>query len=423
MCQVSGLEKHMCAEYARLKSTLPFSEISNTVNSAYTGQYQTKVQQTNRKTGKYGAIEEFLHQHYQVRFNVITNKPEILKKGYFQPLTDLIFNDIIRSASENHVPITEASLKVVLYSGFATRYNPYEEYFQNLPEWDGYDHIQDLVDKVPFRHPLRAYLYLTRWLTALVASALNDKVINQHMLVLVGAQGIGKTTFFNSLLPSILKPYIFHGVIRPEDKDTIALLADKLLVVVDELDTMRHYQLHQMKEVLTKPQVTLRRPYARTSENLTRRASFAASVNSTDFLVDPTGNRRFLCLFVDGVIAHELKVDIDQLFSQAYASFKDGEPYWFNQEEIADIEQANQDFIEPSAEDELLLQTFRPPHEDDDYKKLSATEIAIEIARKHEFPIGKLSPQTVGKMLVKNGFPSILVGGAKKYKVVQVRVK
>lgn len=419
-CEAIGVEEYACSEYARLRSTLSFSEIMSAVRSAYSGQYRSSVPKPTRKSGKYAALEEFLGQQYKVRFNVITNKPEIFKEGHFQSLTDVIFNDILRSASENHIPITEASLKVVLYSGFATRYNPYEEYLHNLPEWDGYDYIQELVDKVPFRHPSRAYFYLTRWLTGLVASALNDEVVNQHMLVLVGAQGIGKTTFFNSLLPSELKPYIFHGIIRPEDKDTIALLSDQLLIVVDELDTMRHYQLHQMKEVLTKPQITLRRPYARTSENLPRRASFAASVNNTDFLVDPTGNRRYLCLFVDEVIPYELNIDIDQLFSQAYTFFKDGEPYWFNNDEITDIEEANRAFIEPSAEEELLLETFRPPHEDEEYEKLSATEIAIKIAQKYNLTTGKLRSETMGKMLVRNGFPSIMVKGAKKYKVAEV---
>ena len=251
----------------------------------------------------------------------------------------------------------------------------------------------------------------------LVACISDEQKVNQHMLVLVGAQGIGKTTFFNSVVPEELKKYVFHGVIRPDDKDTIALLADKMLIVVDELDTMRPNQLHMMKEIITKPQITIRRPYARTSDNLPRRATFAASVNNADFLVDPTGNRRYLCLYVDGDIPHWLNIDLDQLFSQVQELYLAGESYWFTKDEIAAIEEANQDFIQPSAEEELLLQTFRPPHEDDTYEKLNATQVSVEVCNKFEYPVGRFSPVAMGKMLSKNGFPAVKVNGRKKYKV------
>ncbi|MFQ9021967.1 MAG: VapE domain-containing protein [Parabacteroides merdae] len=99
-------------------------------------------------------------------------------------------------------------LRTLLLSNFAPRYHPLEEFLEKAGPWDGVtDHIGNLAAMV---HPAdgdtdRFDLCFRRWFVGMVTAALDPKVVNHVILVLIGRQGCFKTSFFQNLLPPVLQ--------------------------------------------------------------------------------------------------------------------------------------------------------------------------------------------------------------------------
>ncbi|MDZ7847420.1 MAG: VapE family protein [Owenweeksia sp.] len=82
-----------------------------------------------------------------------------------------------------------------------------------------------------------------------------------------------------------------------------------------------------------------------------RRATLVASTNNPSFLVD-THNRRYLA-FTTKEIDYLTKVDMDQVYAQAYQLLREGEPYWLNAAEQSELNRMNARYRMPTIEEEL----------------------------------------------------------------------
>ena len=65
-----------------------------------------------------------------------------------------------------------------------------------MPEWDGYDHIADLLRMVHCSDctPEKFDFYVRRWLVTMVAATIDDEVVNHQIFVLLGSQGTYMTS-------------------------------------------------------------------------------------------------------------------------------------------------------------------------------------------------------------------------------------
>lgn len=122
----------------------------------------------------------------------------------------------------------------------------------------------------------------------------------EHILVFVGNQGIQKTKFIKSLLPNELKQYILTGhELDIKDKDNIKIAISHWITELGELDsTFKKSDISSLKAFLSKEDDQIRMPYAASESKFIRRTSFVGTVNDIQFLVDKTGNRRYLPLHV-----------------------------------------------------------------------------------------------------------------------------
>ena len=133
--------------------------------------------------------------------------------------------------------------------------------------------------------------------------------------------------------------------------------------------------------------------------DITRRASFAGSVNTAQFLNDTTGSRRFLCFEVEHIeYAHN--IDINLAYAQAKQLVNEGFRYWFNEEEIKEINANNEQYQIRSPEEELLLTWFELADRDTANGFLNTTQIATKLAEKAKFNI----TMKLGKALKKHGY-------------------
>ncbi len=208
--------------------------------------------------------------------------------------------------------------------------------------------------------------YFKKWFVAMVASWMRDDIVNHQVLVLIGKQGIYKTTWLEHLIPPHLRAYACKLANSTDlNKDERLRIAEFGLISLDEIDSMNNRELNQLKSVITATDVNERAAYAYTKERRVRLASFCASGNRRDFLTDITGNRRWLPFEVESIqnpffttLPYEL------MYAQAWALAQDSTfSYWFDLDEIEVLEEHNQHFRDESNEEQLLPILFDVPAE------------------------------------------------------------
>ena len=205
-----------------------------------------------------------------------------------------------------------------------------------------------------------------KWFVAMVASWMKDEVVNHQVLVLIGKQGIYKTTWLEHLIPPHLRAYACKLANSSDlNKDERLRIAEFGLISLDEIDSMNSRELNQLKSIITATDVNERAAYAYTKERRVRLASFCASGNRRDFLTDITGNRRWLPFEVESIQSPFTTIlPYERMYAQAWALAQDPFfSYWFDLDEIEVLEQHNQHFRDESNEEQLLAILFDIPAE------------------------------------------------------------
>jgi predicted P-loop ATPase len=146
-----------------------------------------------------------------------------------------------------------------------------------------------------------------------------------HMIVLEGVQGIGKS----SALRLIGGEWFCEQHEAVTGKDFFVVLQGKLLIEISELDAFRHAALTKVKQVITCTSDRFRNPFGRHAEDHARQCIFAGTTNKDDWNQDETGARRFWPIACEGEIDIEaIRIHRDQFFAEAVFRFKAGEPWW-----------------------------------------------------------------------------------------------
>ena len=284
----------------------------------------------------------------------------------WQPVSDRIVNSLWTEMSKEK-PTRAQDLYRVIESDFVPDFHPFRHYLDRLPPWNGENHILALSLSVQVKGGVDEQMlfadYLTRWLVGMVAGWVDDTVVNNVILVLIGEQGSYKTTWFNYLLPPELSQYFYTKTnANRMGRDDLLTLAQYGLVCCEELDTMRPSELTQLKAAVTMPSIDERAAYAHFHEHRKHIASFCGTGNNAQFLSDPTGNRRWLPFEVDSILSpRENPFDYEGIYSQAYALYQQGFQFWFGQADIQRLAAHNRQFETPQIEQELVDVFFRRP--------------------------------------------------------------
>ena len=266
-------------------------------------------------------------------------------------------------AADTGKRVLKQDVRDVLNSDFSRLSHPVREYVEALPAWDSRDRVKELCSHVSAQEPQYFEWTLHKWLVAAVATWMSDLSSNHEIFVLIGAQGIYKTTFFRHLLPPQLRMYFWENAHNSfSSKDDHLALAENCLVEIEEIDLQSPRDISELKALATSEKVKERRPYARFREEKQRLASFCGSGNQERFLSDETGNRRWLCHKVDHIDdPRTWGLDYDQLYAQLRDELRQGFRYWFDPDEQRRVERQNEAFRIESDEEQLIRSRLRRP--------------------------------------------------------------
>ena len=401
------------------------------------------------------AIELFLMENYRFRRNILNGKVEfaILPKADnkaegntvdnlgslssasdeaeldYRPLTQAALNSIvIRAKRENILEKGSPKTEITEYvqSEEVPVHNPVQAFLNDLPKWDGQNHIAKVFGRIP-GITSEQLNYLTIWLRSAVAHWLQLDMLhgNECVPTLIGAQGCGKTTFVRRLLPVNLREYYLDHLNLANKFDKEMVLTNNLFVNLDELDAIRPSQQSSLKQTLSVSKVNGRPIFGKVQEDRPRFASFVATTNNRHPLKDATGSRRYICILIpEGqMIDNTGDIDYDQLYAQVvYELRQQHAPYWFNNDEVARIQQLNQDFMEKKDIGEMFEACFRRPNEGEAAKTMNCGQLIGMM--QNDFPtlentIG--NKVRLGKIISALGFEHKERSHVAYYKVVPLR--
>lgn len=434
-----------------VKSCYSLTMEFNTVPLPRSVRKKEKENDSSHKKATVEEMEEFINSYMKFRMNMLTHQIEtqLIADAYtdrpeasachWQRLTDHIENSLWCAMQHHGMAVNLNELHTLLGSDFVKEYHPLKEYLDGLPPWDGEtDYIDRLAAMVHVKEsphsplqqdksrerndlsetPVRFADILKRWMVSMIAAALNETVVNQVILTLIGRQGSYKTSFMQHILPPVLSEYYTTKSNSSRmTKDDLFTMTENLVINLEEIDTMPPSELNQLKAMVTQRYVDERRAYGRNKVHLPHVASFVATGNNLQFLTDDTGNRRWLPFEVEDIDSPwEADIPYEGIYSQTYALYQDVNfRYWFTDKEIQQLRGHVQQFEVPRPEYELILTYYRKPVGLERGVYTTSSQI---IGRFGNTSL-RLSLQKVGRAMRELGFRQVKASNANYWVVVE----
>lgn len=307
-----------------------------------------------RTIGPDDIIEAIENRGYVLRKNEATGYIEINGKRAEGDDDSVLRNDLARDGIKaSKLAIDDAVREMARQN----KYHPVKDYLNGL-EWDGGSHItmlstyfkddgMTITDSDGNVHGLFGFM-LRKWMIGAVAKALDgDKGKTNMMLVLQSfKQQIGKSTFVAWLCSGIGEQYHIEAAVNVEDKDTLVYLLEYWIWEVGELDsTTSKADVGALKRIITQQKVTVRPAYEARAVHKPALASMVGTVNTNEFLRDPSGNARYLTVPLTSInFDYSTEIDVNQLWAEAVVAYKAGEKWALTADERRQQEEINKDF-------------------------------------------------------------------------------
>lgn len=235
---------------------------------------------------------------YDLKYNEITGRIDITGETYYGRAMSV--DDV---AVDMHSLIggkyTGASLQTITaYAARLARRNKYNPVLDRLSslEWDGNDRWEDLFSLLGLNpSDTLSRALVQKWFLQSVALLYNDQAAPfgaDGVLVLNGEQGTGKTSFFR--LFALEDAWFAEGAcVKDYDKDTTRRIVTKWISELGEVESTLKSDISSLKAFVTASVDEYRLPYAKGDTISPRHTSLCATCNSSQYLIDPTGNRRW----------------------------------------------------------------------------------------------------------------------------------
>ena len=370
-------------------------------------------------------IKEWLNDNYIVRVNLLDRTKVSLSPTpecsfhYEYAVTE---NDILLHAFADEIKVTDKQLRMLLSSpNHMESFNPICDYLESLRgKYKGPSQIDLLCTSLRLvqddkASKERACRLLRKWLVATAACALGIHQ-NDVALGLVGEKaGIGKTTFFELLVPPCLKEYY---QVAQKDERLFSMpnsFTQRFLLNFDEFAAISKRNDEDFKLYMSASVIEIKRPGSRYAEKVPRVASCCFTSNKNQrmggFISKPDNGllRRLAVIEVDAIDDYRKRLDVDQLWAEAIMMIDGGfDPVW-SQKEYQEFVEENRQYVEESNALRLLRLYYKLPGAERKGTFMTARKIVEELKdkRKLSSQAQQVNEVTVGQALVTMGFKSV----------------
>ena len=224
-------------------------------------------------------------------------------KHGFLPLSDKLVRDAVHyMAKEHQIDSARAWLDQQKWDGVARVTTFLEAYLG--------------VKSSKYSRAVSDYIW-----TALAGRVISPGLKVDMVPILQGPQGIMKSSAIEAMAPSVNEfvEISFHE----SDADLARKMRGKLVGEIPELKGLRSREVEHIKAFITRRQEEWVPKYQEHKTKYPRRTVFFGTTNDSEFLMDTTGNRRWLPFRVSSDIDMEsLERDCDQLWAEGAEIFK-----------------------------------------------------------------------------------------------------
>jgi predicted P-loop ATPase len=284
--------------------------------------------------------------------------------------------------------------------------------------WDGVPRLDTVAERILSAEPSPINCTMVRaWFVSAVARAMDPGCKCDTSLVLVGAQGARKSTFFSVLAGE----WFSDTTVDIENKDAMLQINGAWIYELGEIEHVTgRAHAGRIKAFISSAKDTFRAPFHRTLSAFPRSNVIVGSTNEEQFLNDPTGSRRFHCVRIGGAIDIEvLKAERDQLWAEAVAAYQAREAWWLTPEAEAALREASERFRvsdpwEGAVGKWLAAQAALPVSEQ---KPITSERILAEAIGKRVEDYDQRASNRVAAILQQRGFknkPEWVDGGTKR---------
>ncbi len=221
------------------------------------------------------------------------------------------------------------------------------------------------------REKLEQYLRAagSKWLVSAIARIMQPGCKADHVLILEGLQGKGKSTTFDILAGNWFCDTLFNI----GDKDALQMLGGKWIVELAELDGFNKSESSKSKGFFSTRIDTYRPPYGRRTMDFPRQCIFGGTTNEHEYLRDDV-NRRYWPVDCKYIEFEQLKLDRDQIWAEALQMYNDGVKWWplADEVELFTIEQNKRQINDPWF-DEIEIWLGQPEKQDTPMGKYEIT--------------------------------------------------
>ncbi|USL89240.1 nucleoside triphosphate hyrolase [Bacillus phage vB_BceS_LY1] len=276
-------------------------------------------------------------------------------------------------------------------------YHPIKEYIEQV-EWDGVPRAETIfIDMVGAEDSNYVRQVTRKTLIAAVKRLYEPGSKFDYMPVLVGGQGIGKSTILEKLA---VRPEWFNGSLDDFDgKKAGEHLQAGWIFELGELAAMGKSGIEDVKRFLTLTSDKYRAAYAETVQEYPRKNVFFGTTNRMDFLFDKTGNRRFMPIKVNKMPEGKAHWDtipmnnkgdagfdyIHQLWAEVYTWYMAGEGVFLDSKTTKEAEEMQKAHTSVDDFEEQLIEWLDTPEEADDFEigeSITRTEVTAQMIYK-----------------------------------------
>ena len=373
-CAKARLGEEGCVK--RTQGRFRFRDVSDDLirkifRNAYKQPYEGRaLSQMNEKERIMRSIENFLNRRYQLRFNVVKQVTEFRKNDLlfkpWEPLTDRELKSIAVEEMKEGGESWMRDIQTYIESAHITDYNPVHEFLAGCGEWDGKrDYIEEFARRLPTNYEDWPK-YFHRWFLAMVAQALdmNRDHGNSMVPMLIGGQGIMKSTFCKNILPPSMREYYMDDIKMDNAEQVERVLGRMWLVCIDEYNAKTDREQAKIKRILTEKDVQVRKMRSDQYTMTPRLCSFIATTNDPTPLPSGDGSRRYLCVEVTGPVNMKGRIPYKQMFAQAVRELHQSNClYWFTSDDEARIQRHNSRYQQESSLETILQNLFSPTNQ------------------------------------------------------------
>ena len=374
----------------------------------------------DRTKGSVTLFKEWLSENYVLKVNLLDPDDIYLEPTELNPIKyeyDVTEGDIYLHALEDGLTINKGLINAIIQSpNHSTHFNPIKDYLDSLKgKYKGPSQIDYLAKCLHITNKEdeeKSHEIIRKWLVAMAACVYGLRPNDVALGIISDRAGIGKTTFFEEIVPPCLRRYMGTVIKNNNNQLPTALFSNKVLLNFDELSAITQATENQFKQLMSSGSVSVNIPGTRRNKLTQRIASVCFTSNKTSeqggFIKssDPGMLRRLAVIEVDAIEDYRDVLDHDILWSEIVTLLDGGFDYEWSQNDYKYFSEHNKKFIITTNAMRLVRLYYQLPGKNDKVRYMSSRDILMELKASKRIPsnMTNVDEVTIGQALSSLGF-------------------